>query len=361
MAAGQPSAERLDALTGLRFFAAMHVVLFHFTDLASGGNRWIRNGLIVGGSEVGLFFVLSGFVLAYSARSPLDSRQFWVRRFARIYPAFFLAAVVGGALTAEVWFQRHGAAGGLLRLAASALIVLPMLQGWLPYTAPLWNSPAWSLTAEAFFYAIFPATYGRLREQSTTWILRALALVMLAALVAPAVATYLDLGSTWQKGLAGNPILRSTDFLVGCGLGELFRRGHRLGAVSSTAVLAMYVVALEASRHAPGIFQSNGGLLPAQALVVFVVAQGRGAAGRLLETTPLVLLGEASYGVYIFQEPVRRFLEGVGTGILPQGQLFVLIDVVVLLAVSVLVLHYVERPSRRQLAAQLLRRRSVIS
>jgi peptidoglycan/LPS O-acetylase OafA/YrhL len=357
--ARRPSAERLDALTGLRFFAAIHVVLFHFTDVASGGERWIRNALVVGGSEVGLFFVLSGFVLAYAARSPIDSREFWIRRFARIYPAFFLAAVVGGALTAEVWLRRDGAAEGLLRVAAASLVVFPMLQGWLPQTGPWFNFPAWSLSAEAFFYAIFPFSYRRLKERSNAWLLKAIVVLLAVALVAPALATLFDLGSTWQAAIGRNPILRSTDFLVGCALGELFRRGYRVSLLSSTMVLVLYAGALELSRHLPVIFWSNGGLLPAQALVVFVVAQGAGGAARLLSTKPLVLLGEASYGIYIFQDPVRRLLEKVVTS--TQGRAFVLLDVLVLVAVSIVVMVYFERPARRQISSRLLARRAVVS
>jgi peptidoglycan/LPS O-acetylase OafA/YrhL len=38
------------------------------------------------------------------------------------------------------------------------LIAVPLLlQAWYPPTAVLWNTPAWSLSVEAFFYALFPA------------------------------------------------------------------------------------------------------------------------------------------------------------------------------------------------------------
>jgi peptidoglycan/LPS O-acetylase OafA/YrhL len=96
---GHPMAERtekagtLEGLTGIRFFAAMGVVLFHvgYTPVA-------RLSPLLGAvsghgyAAVGLFYVLSGFVLAYTyaGRRP-DVRAFYVARFARVYPLYLLA------------------------------------------------------------------------------------------------------------------------------------------------------------------------------------------------------------------------------------------------------------------------------
>src|SRR5579863_1305776 len=81
------------ALTGLRFFAALHVVFYHYAVglLPYPLSSVAKNGYVA----VGLFFVLSGFVLAYNyADRPMDIRTFWTARFARIYPAYLLAFVL---------------------------------------------------------------------------------------------------------------------------------------------------------------------------------------------------------------------------------------------------------------------------
>src|SRR5690348_9842412 len=88
----------LNALTGLRFFAAFYVVIFHFGKyhLASAPH-WLFNIGRSGYIAVGLFFVLSGFVLTYTylgGAAPwtrLDKRTFWVARLARIYPLYVLS------------------------------------------------------------------------------------------------------------------------------------------------------------------------------------------------------------------------------------------------------------------------------
>jgi peptidoglycan/LPS O-acetylase OafA/YrhL len=81
---------RLPALTSLRFFAALHVVCFHFLAFKIvSGERWLGQISSIGYVGVSFFFVLSGFILVYTyAGRDIPARDFWRARFARIYPAF---------------------------------------------------------------------------------------------------------------------------------------------------------------------------------------------------------------------------------------------------------------------------------
>ena len=82
----------LHALTGLRFFAAFSVVIYHFAQpLFAGAAAPIRSLAGTGYIAVSLFFLLSGFVLSYSYLNRQGDmrgsrRGFWAARFARIYP-----------------------------------------------------------------------------------------------------------------------------------------------------------------------------------------------------------------------------------------------------------------------------------
>src|SRR4051812_1442703 len=85
--AGRRSKTKLNALTGLRFIAAVHVVLFHFTGpLRASWPGWAQNLIATGYVSVGLFFMLSGFILAYThpavGTASGAKREFWVARFA---------------------------------------------------------------------------------------------------------------------------------------------------------------------------------------------------------------------------------------------------------------------------------------
>ena len=81
---------RLDSLTGLRWWAAFGVFAYHMANLAPLRHQSLLN---VGYTGVSFFFVLSGFVLTWSAKPSTGVRQFWWRRFARIWPAHFVALI----------------------------------------------------------------------------------------------------------------------------------------------------------------------------------------------------------------------------------------------------------------------------
>ena len=95
-----PHKPLLPALTGLRWFAAMWVVLLHFGQaLIPFGPPVLRNISSCGYAAVGLFFVLSGFVLAYNyldsdGRLVVTKEKFWTARFVRIFPTYLLAIAI---------------------------------------------------------------------------------------------------------------------------------------------------------------------------------------------------------------------------------------------------------------------------
>src|ERR1039458_7852511 len=146
------------ALTGLRFFLALWVILQHLTGpgqkleatallLPHGLFTLIRGGY----QAVTTFFVLSGFVLTRSYAATVWSRRNTLRyglgRVARVYPVYLLSlAVVAPFILAD---QTPGKAE---YLAAHLLLV----QAWLGAIPVNWNTPAWSLSCEMFFYGLFP-------------------------------------------------------------------------------------------------------------------------------------------------------------------------------------------------------------
>jgi peptidoglycan/LPS O-acetylase OafA/YrhL len=77
----------LHALTSIRFFAAIYVVLFHcgIPHLISMPVP-MANFFDSGYTGVTLFFALSGFILAYNYPRVSSRHDFWISRFARIYP-----------------------------------------------------------------------------------------------------------------------------------------------------------------------------------------------------------------------------------------------------------------------------------
>jgi peptidoglycan/LPS O-acetylase OafA/YrhL len=138
----------LRRLTSLRWFAALAVFADHAVSSGHGSSRWF----VLGDAGVSFFFVLSGVVLAWSARPGDTARRFWRRRFARIYPATLVSGVAAGLLIWAGWV--YGSLRGF-----AAVTHLFLIQAWWPSgqnPVYAYNGVAWSLSCEAFFYLLFP-------------------------------------------------------------------------------------------------------------------------------------------------------------------------------------------------------------
>src|SRR4051794_15959841 len=165
-----PSIVELRSLTGLRWLAALLVFAYHvhviryFRDGAAGtAVDWLFGAGVTG---VSFFFVLSGFVLAWSARDGDRPQRFWLRRIARIYPVHVVCALAALLL---LWVQSPQ----LLPKADALLANLFLVHAWIldsRFDQSL-DPVSWSLACEAFFYALFPLIFALLRRAGdrTMW------------------------------------------------------------------------------------------------------------------------------------------------------------------------------------------------
>jgi len=149
-----PPSPYYPALTGLRAVAAYLVFFLHFRFV--GQPDWLVRFTGQGYVGVGMFFVLSGFVIAtrYPGRAPLTragwGRYLW-RRVARIYPVYFL--LNGWALARIYWPLPPGQAGNSLFLV---FISQSMVRGFSNTLKFVGLPQGWSLTVEECFYLSAP-------------------------------------------------------------------------------------------------------------------------------------------------------------------------------------------------------------
>ncbi|MGY4828015.1 acyltransferase family protein [Sphaerotilaceae bacterium SBD11-9] len=291
-------------LTFLRFIAATAVVIFHagreVPSLAWGRTLWD-----MGSTAVSFFFLLSGFILAhvYAGRGVVRPMDFYVARFARVVPVYWLALL---AVVAYQAFKRQ------LEPASLALNVA-LVQSWLPGYAMTLNYPGWSLSIEMAFYLVFPLLLGRLQALRSPAHLIA---IMLAAWVANQVVHVCLVNEVIHRGspqllyefMAYHPLTHVSTFVVGVISGLLF--GLYRGVMRRYAAVMMYGAAavLMALLFIPSpvhLYHHNGLLAPLYVLLLWGLAASPNAAvSRWMALPVLVLLGEASYGVYILQIPV---------------------------------------------------------
>jgi peptidoglycan/LPS O-acetylase OafA/YrhL len=235
---------RLPRMTSLRWYAALVVLLYH----ANATLDW-RPLHVFAFGQVGVtfFFVLSGYVLAWSYSPATTPRRFWWRRFARIYPSHLVVLVVAVVLGLTV------AGEDFITDPLGVLAAVLLLQAWVPTFDVLYagNPPSWSLSCEAFFYALFPWLHGRIRRASTTTVVVA----TVAFLVVMAVAGRLiappgtDLGNT--LGYA-NPVVRLPEFVVGIVLARLVKGGLR-SPVPMWAAVVLVGVSVATWRVEPNV------------------------------------------------------------------------------------------------------------
>jgi peptidoglycan/LPS O-acetylase OafA/YrhL len=383
----------LPALTGIRFFAAIYVVLYHYASEALSTAHWsIRAVLASGPSAVGLFYVLSGAVLVYSSVGQdgglaTSRRAFWRARVARIYPIYFLALLLDAPFFLSAVLKVHDGADAVLWSIALAIPALLLVHGWTALTVFAWNTPGWSLSAEAFFYALFPSAVGRLRCDSLRGFLRRASVFYVLALIPPLLVTAARLWHdpvlqtqvpagpggidlyTWLVRFCGfSPLARLPEFLIGICLGHWLRalrsgtvvvrplRTARAEAIAIALVVAA-LMALGAQQPHTKAWLDSGLLSPVFVLLIVVLAIGSGPCARALSTRPLQVLGDASYAIYVLQEPVLIWMLKLPlVGTLPPG-VFLPIFVATLIVGSMGCQRFIAEPVRRRLLARPPERR----
>jgi peptidoglycan/LPS O-acetylase OafA/YrhL len=362
-----PRTDRLAALTGLRFAAALGILLFHYgAPLVAGAPAFVERLRVGGYAWVGLFYVLSGFVLARAYPAPMgpDARRaFWVARLARLYPAYLLAFVLSAPFALDRW-EGHGPAA-VAKAAGVGLASLLLVQAWIPRIARLWNTPGWSTSVVLAFYAAFPFVAARLSRLSRRRLLAALAGAWLLSLSLPLawlalrpdgpVADYAWNEPFWLEALKFHPLARAGEFLAGVALGLLERRRALRAPPAVAGLAALAAVAILAWGGAPYVLLHNGALVPLFALVLLGLSGARGVVARALGSAPARTLGDASFALYALQEPLwlwSRRLAGADPAA-PATPAFVLAFAAGAIAVAVTVSTLLERPARRALRAAL--------
>jgi len=337
MTAAVVEPRRYGALDGMRALAAYGVLATHAgfntgRSLDSGPFAPLLARLDFG---VTVFFLLSGFLLyrpfaasaVAGARVP-DVRRFYLRRALRILPAYWLAV-----LATLGWLSERHADGGDY---ASYLL---LVQTYNHHNLDPSLTQMWTLAVEISFYAVLPplalAVRGRRGRGAGSAVGRQLALLL--GLVAVAVASDVAAHHNWIAGQESLIWLPANLDWFAAGMALALLSCLPGSAATGRVGAGMDRVAGVARElaEAPGTCWVVGGLLfwtaslpvggPRNLLVptawewtakhwLYALAAlflllpltlgSGGVIGRLLSSTPLRLLGQLSYGVYLWHLPL---------------------------------------------------------
>jgi peptidoglycan/LPS O-acetylase OafA/YrhL len=325
-----PARKPIPCLTGARFVAALLVVLFHFGRLRPAPGIFFSFGQ----QAVSFFFILSGVVLAYTYHEPIRRgvvgwSGFVNARLARIVPLHVATWLIATVLC--LFFAWHHDRG--VHPFISWITGLLCLQVFLPSSNNLfkWNGQSWSISCELFFYALFPFLVLPLARRLRS--IKSIVIGMLGVFAAQAVLYFCVSGFLIRFLRQRHPLfddenarrlrditlvfppLRLGEFVIGMCLGLLILRlGNGLkSARSANLLLLLGAVSIVAIKKLP--WEHFGPVMagaeqylpyvPFMALIIWTLSSGLTVLTPVLENRCAVLLGEASYSLYL----VHGFLQ----------------------------------------------------
>lgn len=408
--------EDVPGLTGLRFVAAFSVLLGHslttLTDHETplGWIYWVKQS---SGFGMTLFFVLSGFVIHYNYAALVKNEglrgvgaYLWAR-FARLYPLFFLMLVVNIAVSSRL---RDLLAGHPERFE-STLLALPYyltsIHSWF-YVSIQGNALesaigggstlTWSISTEWFFYFLYPCIAVLILKPRRSWVAFGVLLIWCTVWIVLSVnlsdrTPAIDAWAVGQFGLTAgiethqqnslvrwllylSPYLRMGEFVLGALLAQFYVLVRRL-EVTKTEYIVSLMILLVATLSVPWIMHQmygpaeemnlfrkmsmNFALAPSVAAIIFCAARYPSMTA-ILNTRPLIALGEASYSIYLVHEVVLVTADRL----LPPGAHSLTFDLaklaaefVVIFFVSRALYTFYETPSRQWLRKHWADRRKV--
>lgn len=324
------------ALTGLRGFAALWVLLFHVWGAAGPRRMTLELGGLsldftplfsIGWAGVQVFFVLSGFLLALPyvdwragrrARPPVP--PYLARRCARVLPGYYLQLLI---LLLIAWqVDGHWLIGGLGELVGYlGMAFLPE-----PLGVTMLNDVWWTLPIEFSFYLALPLLAVLLQRRrlwpllgvafAAMFIWRWLTIEVWAAELAPG-----------GRFLFGYQLPGSLDsFALGMATALLFRSPEVHGWLAARRwhleLLAAAGLVLAAGllywmhfgyraywTRAPITFLWTPLFCTAVAAVVLAAAGGSAILRCLLANRAMHYLGVISYGIYLWHNPLLRWIK----------------------------------------------------
>ena len=371
--------EPVSSLTGLRFIAAISVVLAHGLNSMSvqpGFDPFWRVCLSYGaGFGMSTFFVLSGFVIHYNYSDSITenywrgSANFCIARIARLYPLYIVCLIFGLYDKGYFFNILYGArpTDDLLRenFWSIAPYYLTLTQTWkfsivgsnsLVYAFPFSDTApiTWSASTELFFYLTYPMVcFACVRLRRVRHTIGCGAIVALAAFASMALLYHFRVAIDHRAVAAFGPIAgtengfqdsflrwlffmapyaRLPEFVLGCLVATLYRQTHsrrptaaeeRIGLVAASLSIfvigaMIYMVALpEQWLTLLQVLNLNFGFAPPVAVLVFCAARYRNVISAFLAHRTMVRFGEASYSIYLFH---IVFITSAGLNALPVGQ-----------------------------------------
>ena len=331
---------RVEVLDLLRLFAVLVVVLFHYGFRGAAADGFTAASLPdlapiakYGYLGVQLFFIISGFVIAYSAEGR-TATGFAIARIARIYPGFLFCMTATCLITLAIGAPRFETTA--LQWFANLFIVAPGLK------QPFMDGAYWSIVYEITFYA---------------WVFVLMSAGVFRRQIGGIVVIWLGL-SMLNESLVGSTLVRrllitdqSAFFAAGLLLYEIYRgRWDRsvLLMLALAAVTALNEALAGAAWNREHYHVALDSLVVAGICLASISLVWLATRARRLPLPPSLILaiGGLTYPMYLLHQHIGYMLLNRFEGAASAAQL-IAATAVALMAASWLVWRYVERPAQK--------------
>jgi peptidoglycan/LPS O-acetylase OafA/YrhL len=340
------------SIDGLRAFAILSVFIFHLN------KTWLPGGFV----GVDVFFVISGFLITSiiyqeCKEGRFQLSRFYQRRIARIFPAFFVVALVTLAAASQIYSPQDFASAGA-NLAAAALSVSnlkSMLQGnyfevsedALPYLH------YWSLAVEEQYYLLFPFFFLGIYKYFRPRVTATLVALTLSSLAFGIILTKIN--PTWAFFLLP---ARAWELMGGALLAVVLLDGrltqNKLTHLWPIAGFVLVILSFLVVPEGPS-FPGTWALLPViGTLGILANTNLDHPIEKLLSWRPLVAIGKISYSLYLWHWPIFALVDY--QMLLAPEWLRLILKLTLTIGATLLSYFWIETPARGFLTQQKYRR-----
>ena len=337
------------SLTSFRFIIAFVVFLFHcqFHFNWKLGITILDKFLLNGATFMSGFFILSGFIMSH-AYSNTDFKErenifnFYLKRFAKIYPTYIVAITFYSTVVADIPPQQY------LRVMVNDLF---LVQGFFPSMFALnLTAGTWSLTTEMFLYFLFPFLM-ILSGKSPKILMLAIVLTGIANLNVKTDLTDLYIYT--------NPVFRISEFLYGIGFYFWHQKIKDIKFGSHLHLLIVILLFWACKALGSDNYQYMWGqfiIVPLFGLWITMVFYSK---SKIYNNKYLQYLGLISYSFYLWQSISIYFGKQLIT-IYPylHLHLVVVVTFMINLCISAASYHLLEEKARKYILQKFVRKDS---
>lgn len=306
---------RIESLTSIRFLAALMVVFSHMGFLANSESTLLKslydNVFYEGYIGVTFFFILSGFILSFSYTARIKNKKikkidYIISRFARIYPLHILTFLISLPL---VFYAIYKSSDEFLTLIPNLLLI----QSFIPSSEFFFsaNAPSWSLSNEMFFYLLFPLL-----------IFRNSFFILTISLFIALFQVYISHSSLSQAQqhywIYIFPVSRLLDFMTGILLYRLYSymkdKDIKINPDRFQVFSILFLImAIAMKGNIAQAYRFDLYYIIPMSFLIFSFAYSEGKISAFLSTKIFILLGEASFSLYLIHQLVIRYISSINS------------------------------------------------